>query len=624
MKMNINNKKQILHGCLAVSLVTLLTAGAYGQTASNWANTDPGGGDWSDFSSWENSIVPQANFDESANISNGGTAFVAAPVVSPAGITVRNGTLEIRNGGVLASTAGNSAGNGAVAVGQGTNASHLRVLGGGSFSAPILTVNAGSADTSVELSGDGSLTVSGNATLGQTTRVTGNAATFNVGGDLAIGGNFISEITDPTTHSAINVAGGVTIDSGAILNLDFGGGVTPSSGDSWPLISGSTGITGGFSSIVGPALGGGLGYKASGSGGDLSVSVSSLMTLKVNRATGAASINGGTEPIDMELYAIGSPGGHLTPGTWSSLDASGFDSDSWRDGNPSGNANGLAEARANPLGSSTIGAAQSQAIGSILNTTGLTFTESREDLTFSYLEPGSTISTNGIVEYEGSHNNLVLVVDPDSGDAVIHNQSAFDATINLYAITSESGTLLPDASETVGAGWDSFEETSVDGGVWQRGSGSTEVLVEANPASATTISSGAQIAVGTPWDMTSQDLAFQFLLEGESISTQGIVEYAVTAPGVSGDYNSDGIVNAADYSMWRDNLGAPAGTLSNDTDGGVIGQAQYDTWKLNFGNTGSGSGSSVSSVPEPTALTLLALCTLVATVRCRSRNGGER
>ena len=59
MKMNINNKKQILHGCLAVSLVTLLTAGAYGQTASNWANTDPGGGDWSDFSSWENSIVPQ-------------------------------------------------------------------------------------------------------------------------------------------------------------------------------------------------------------------------------------------------------------------------------------------------------------------------------------------------------------------------------------------------------------------------------------------------------------------------------------------------------------------------------------------------------------------------------------
>ena len=83
-------------------------------------------------------------------------------------------------------------------------------------------------------------------------------------------------------------------------------------------------------------------------------------------------------------------------------------------------------------------------------------------------------------------------------------------------------------------------------------------------------------------------------------------------------------MNAADYSMWRDNLGAPAGTLSNDTDGGVIGQAQYDTWKLNFGNTGSGSGSSVSSVPEPTALTLLALCTLVATVRCRSRNGGQR
>ncbi|MGI9457596.1 MAG: hypothetical protein ACR2NU_13615 [Aeoliella sp.] len=606
--MNTNNKRQIINGCLAVGLFTLLSACVHAQTPRNWTNTDVGGGDWDDFNNWDVG-PPQANFDELGNIGNTGTAFVAGPVFDVAGITIPNGTLEIRSGGTLASTPGDSVGSGAVTVGQGSNQSHLQVLPGGTFTAASLTSNAGSSDTSVELSGNGSLTVQGNANLERTTRITGNAATFDVGGDLSIGGNFISEITHPTTHSAINVTGGVTINSDdAVLNLEFGGGVTPSGGDSWTLVSGSSGITGGFSSIVGPALGGGLGYKASAAGGNLSVSVSSLMTLKVNRATGAASINGGTEAIDMELYAIGSPGGHLTPGTWASLDAAGFDNDSWLDGNPSGNPNGLAEARANPLGSSTIGIAQSQSVGSIFNTTGLTFAENRDDLTFSYLEPGSTILTNGIVEYEGPHNNLVLVVDPTTGDAVIHNQSAFDATINLYAIASESGALLHDPSETVGVGWDSFEETGVDGGVWQRGSGSAEVLAEANPASATTISSGTQIGLGTPWDMTSQDLIFEFLLEGDSVFTQGIVEYA-SIIAIPGDYNGDGIVNAPDYTVWRD------GDSPDDTIAG------YNLWKANYGNSGSGSSSAVSSVPEPTSLTLFAWCALVAILRCRSRNG---
>jgi autotransporter-associated beta strand protein len=64
-----------------------------------------------------------------------------------------------------------------------------------------------------------------------------------------------------------------------------------------------------------------------------------------------------------------------------------------------------------------------------------------------------------------------------------------------------------------------------------------------------------------------------------------------------GDYNNDGVVDAADYVMWRkdpaDNGGDPDG---------------YNTWRTNFGNTTGGGGNNLGespSVPEPTGVVLL-------------------
>lgn len=82
-----------------------------------------------------------------------------------------------------------------------------------------------------------------------------------------------------------------------------------------------------------------------------------------------------------------------------------------------------------------------------------------------------------------------------------------------------------------------------------------------------------------------------------------------------GDYNDNGTVDAADYALWRDNAGAPPGTLPNDVDGGLIGKAQYDTWKTHFGNTFP--KSSAFSVPEPASLCLLILVALLTASRGR-------
>ncbi len=86
---------------------------------------------------------------------------------------------------------------------------------------------------------------------------------------------------------------------------------------------------------------------------------------------------------------------------------------------------------------------------------------------------------------------------------------------------------------------------------------------------------------------------------------------------IHGDYNNDGIVNAADYTVWRDNLGAAAGTLVNDPNPGVIGAAQYATWKSNFGATLPPSASpSTATVPEPSTSILLSLFALGVSCRC--------
>lgn len=55
-----------------------------------------------------------------------------------------------------------------------------------------------------------------------------------------------------------------------------------------------------------------------------------------------------------------------------------------------------------------------------------------------------------------------------------------------------------------------------------------------------------------------------------------------------GDFNDDTIVDAGDYTVWRDNLGAVDDTVLNENGDGIPGvtAADYNVWKNNFGATG--------------------------------------
>jgi hypothetical protein len=113
--------------------------------------------------------------------------------------------------------------------------------------------------------------------------------------------------------------------------------------------------------------------------------------------------------------------------------------------------------------------------------------------------------------------------------------------------------------------------------------------------------------------------AFTLVPQNGTMALKGLgFEYDVTygiTPIVAGDYNKNGVVDAADYALWR------KGDLAADSNGDtVVDQTDYDFWRARFGNGGPGAGAGLSgaSVPEPAALTLLAIG-LLAT--CSGRRG---
>jgi uncharacterized protein YjbI with pentapeptide repeats len=106
-----------------------------------------------------------------------------------------------------------------------------------------------------------------------------------------------------------------------------------------------------------------------------------------------------------------------------------------------------------------------------------------------------------------------------------------------------------------------------------------------------------------------------------SLYTNGEVTLLAIPGFLPGDYDGDSEVNLADYTVWRDNLGAPAGTLPNDIVGGVIGAMQYDLWRSNFGQTAAAfSNASISgTVPEPTSFAIIGLALASLLPNCRRR-----
>jgi PEP-CTERM motif len=111
---------------------------------------------------------------------------------------------------------------------------------------------------------------------------------------------------------------------------------------------------------------------------------------------------------------------------------------------------------------------------------------------------------------------------------------------------------------------------------------------------------------------------------GTGSSENGIKEMffdnlMITRPGLDGDYNNDGSVDAADYVVWRNTSGqSGVGLAADGNRNNRIDAGDYDVWRANFNPTPHTSvGSDITAVPEPETFLLMTLA--IAGVSTRQR-----
>jgi len=133
---------------------------------------------------------------------------------------------------------------------------------------------------------------------------------------------------------------------------------------------------------------------------------------------------------------------------------------------------------------------------------------------------------------------------------------------------------------------------------------------------------GSVANLGTPTGPSG----FSYSLFNNTSSTTIELHVAAAVVGVPGDYNGNGIVDGADYVVWRKNKGAtgsPTVSQGNGDGDGDVDDDDYTYWRTRYGNTsGSGSGGGLqanAAVPEPAGLVLLTIAGTLSALRRRRR-----
>ncbi|TWT37638.1 PEP-CTERM motif protein [Posidoniimonas corsicana] len=485
----------------------------------------------------------------------------------------------------------------------------------------------------LDLSGDATVSIAGGTTLNRRLRIEGPSVDFNSAGTARLNASnrYTAVITD-ATHSPIK--SDVAVVLGGSLNVEFSGAGASGHtiGQTWDLADAGTAIAGNFNNlgpggtieVAGlaspPPVGAVYNVRRAENNGrkQLQLAYNAVLVLEVNRDTGEMTV---TNPLSGDIgidgYSVNSSlGSLLTSYHGISGTTPTPPSPNWQKYGLSANA--VTEVINDPGSADTefdLSSATPVALGVGFDRHAVAvdvnnFGVDGEDLVFTYTRPGVTSPIQGQVVYVGTKftNNLLLKVDPATGQAALKNDSQETLTLDGYSIVSETGALDGGGFTGLGAGW----HTTPPSG---------DALTQTNLTGAATLSPGQELAIG---DISSTGFASAEAREG--LGLEFILAESLVGGSAGGDYNSDGAVDAADYTIWRDNLGASV-TLPNErpdaTTPGLVDQEDYDYWRDQYGSSGGGqpelsfrvgavsfeslgASAAVSAVPEPATASLLA------------------
>jgi T5SS/PEP-CTERM-associated repeat protein len=458
------------------------------------------------------------------------------------------GNLEIVSGGTVSNTTGDIAGNfpgivGSVTVdGAGStwhNSSELHV---GSVGNATLLISNGGA-----VSNDSFAIVGRDGGQGAVT-VTGAGSTWNIGSSLYLGANDSFAVGAATVTilpgGAVNVAADTVLHPAARLELEGGTLVTATLDDQGGVMvwtSGTLHLTGaGGLSIVPDGL-------------FASLSLNQNTTLHVDHAL---TINAGAK-----LFAGGSlMTGSTTVAAGGKLFVGGA----------------MPDFGAGLVNNGDVVFTDPTTVhGPVTNAAGGAIT-ALENVTFSNLVNGSGgFFGAGTMTFNGG-------ISPGASPAAVTIESdvAFGNTNTLFI---EIGGATPGSQ---------YDRLTIGGSASIAGNLNVSLINGFTPTG------GQQFTILTASSIVNNGFVltgpaanlFTLLVSGTNVILQTI--------GLPGDYNHNGVVDAADYVTWRRGFGT------------TYTQSDYDVWRAHFGQTaGTGSGAN-AAVPEPSTLALLIVCIL--------------